>query len=89
VSLTDTAPGALKLQYASYTVGDDRGLDLEALPSGSMIWRYRYSLDGKRGKLILAKHPALTLNSAPESGTKRRIRWRSASLGQRKDSRRK
>lgn len=34
------------------------------LPSGSIVWRYRYRLNGKREKLILGKYPALTLKNA-------------------------
>ena len=34
------------------------------LPSGSIVWRYRYRLNGKREKLTLDKYPALTLKNA-------------------------
>jgi hypothetical protein len=34
------------------------------LPSGNIVWRYRYRLDGKREKLTLGKYPALTLKNA-------------------------
>lgn len=64
MSLTDTALKALKPKDASYIVSDDRGLYVEVLPSGSIVWRYRYRQDGKREKLTLGKYPALTLKSA-------------------------
>lgn len=64
MSLTDTALKALKPRDASYIVSDDRGLYVEVLPSGSIVWRYRYRLDGKREKLTLGKYPALTLKNA-------------------------
>ncbi|HGM8012553.1 TPA: tyrosine-type recombinase/integrase [Pseudomonas aeruginosa] len=64
MSLTDTALKALKPKDASYIVSDDRGLYVEVLPSGSIVWRYRYRLDGKREKLTLGKYPALTLKKA-------------------------
>lgn len=64
MSLTDTALKALKPKDASYIVSDDRGLYVEVLPSGSIVWRYRYRLDGKREKLTLGKYPALTLKNA-------------------------
>lgn len=64
MSLTDTALKALKPKDASCIVSDDRGLYVEVLPSGSIVWRYRYRLDGKREKLTLGKYPALTLKSA-------------------------
>lgn len=64
MSLTDTVLKALKPKDASYIVSDDRGLYVEVLPSGSIVWRYRYRLDGKREKLTLGKYPALTLKNA-------------------------
>ncbi|MCT8357797.1 tyrosine-type recombinase/integrase [Xanthomonas citri pv. anacardii] len=64
MSLTDTALKALKPRDASYIVSDDRGLYVEVLPSGSIVWRYRYRLNGKREKLTLGKYPALTLKNA-------------------------
>ena len=64
MSLTDTALKALKPKDASYIASDDRGLYAEVLPSGSIVWRYRYRLDGKREKLTLGKYPALTLKNA-------------------------
>jgi len=64
MSLSDTALKALKPRDASYIVSDDRGLYVEVLPSGSIVWRYRYRLSGKREKLTLGKYPALTLKNA-------------------------
>ncbi|HEX5419977.1 MAG TPA: Arm DNA-binding domain-containing protein, partial [Gammaproteobacteria bacterium] len=64
MALTDTALKALKPREASYIVSDDRGLYAEVLPTGSIVWRYRYRLDGKREKLTLGKYPALTLKNA-------------------------
>ncbi|MCD9007173.1 tyrosine-type recombinase/integrase [Luteimonas sp. XNQY3] len=64
MSLTGTALKALKPRDASYIVSDDRGLYVEVLPSGSIVWRYRYRLSGKREKLTLGKYPALTLKNA-------------------------
>jgi len=48
MALTDTALKALKPKEASYIVSDDRWLYVEALPTGSIVWRYRYRLNGKR-----------------------------------------
>ncbi len=64
MALTDTALKALKPRAASYIVSDDRGLYAEVLPSGSVIWRYRYRLSGRREKLTLGKYPVLTLRHA-------------------------
>ncbi len=64
MSLTNTALKALKPKEVSYTVSDDRGLYMEVLSTGSIVWRYRYRLNGKREKLTLGKYPALTLKNA-------------------------
>jgi integrase len=64
MALTDTALKALKPKEASYIVSDDRGLYAEVLPTGSIVWRYRYRRSGKREKLTLGKYPALTLKNA-------------------------
>ena len=47
-------------------VSDGRGLSLDVLPSGKMSWLYRYSSDGKRGKVALGAYPDLTLRKARE-----------------------
>lgn len=64
MALTDTTLKALKPNEAPYIVSDDRGLYVEVLPTGSIVWRYRYRLNGKREKLTLGKYPALTLKNA-------------------------
>jgi integrase len=64
VTLTDTALKALKLKDKPYTVSDDRGLYVEVFPTGGIVWRFRYRLNGKREKLTLGKYPALTLKNA-------------------------
>jgi hypothetical protein len=56
MDVTDTGLKALKPRDASHTVRDDRGLYVEALPSGNIVWRYRYRLNGKREKLTLGKY---------------------------------
>ncbi|WP_162961233.1 Arm DNA-binding domain-containing protein, partial [Pseudomonas aeruginosa] len=33
-------------------------------PTGGVVWRYRYRLNGKYEKLTLGKYPALTLKNA-------------------------
>jgi len=64
MSLTDTALKALKPKDKTYTVADDRGLYVEVFPTGGVVWRYRYRLNGKSEKLTLGKYPALTLKNA-------------------------
>jgi integrase len=40
------------------------GVYVDVLPTGSIVWRYRYRLNGKREKLTLGKYPGLTLKKA-------------------------
>lgn len=64
MALTDTALKALKPKDKPYTVADDRGLYVEVFPTGGVIWRFRYRVNGQREKLTLGKYPALTLKNA-------------------------
>ena len=64
MALTDNALKALKPRDKTYTVTDDRGLHVEVFPTGGIVWRYRYRLNGKYEKLTLGKYPALTLKNA-------------------------
>lgn len=64
MALTDTALKALKPKDKPYTVADDRGLYVEVFPTGGIVWRYRYRLEGKQEKLTLGKYPALSLRNA-------------------------
>jgi hypothetical protein len=50
---TDTALKAPKDK--THTPADERGLYVEALPTGGVIWRFRYRLNGKQEKLTLGK----------------------------------
>jgi hypothetical protein len=59
MALTDTALKALKPKQKAYAVSDDRSLYAEVLPTGAIVWRFRYRLNGKREKLTLGKYPAL------------------------------
>ena len=62
--LTDTALKALKPKDKPYTLADERGLYVEVFPTGGIVWRFRYRLNGKAEKLTLGKYPALTLKNA-------------------------
>lgn len=64
MTLTDTALKALKPRDKTYMVTGDRGLHVEVFPTGGIVWRYRYRLNGKYEKLTLGKYPALTLKNA-------------------------
>ncbi|MCO5106224.1 MAG: tyrosine-type recombinase/integrase [Burkholderiaceae bacterium] len=62
--LNDNALKALKPRAKPYTVTDDRGLYVEVFPTGGIVWRCRYRLNGETEKLTLGKYPALTLKNA-------------------------
>eukprot|EP01031_Cornospumella_fuschlensis_P020062 gene20062-24585_t len=62
--LSETALKALKPKDKPYTVTDERGLYVEVFPTGGVVWRYRYRLNGKTEKVTLGKYPALTLKNA-------------------------
>lgn len=64
MKLTETALKALKPKDKPYTVTDDRGLYVEVFPTGGVVWRFRYRLNGKQEKLTLGKYPALSLKNA-------------------------
>lgn len=64
MTLTDTALKALRPKERVYTVADARGLYVEVFPTGGVIWRFRYRLNGKQEKLTLGRYPALTLKNA-------------------------
>lgn len=64
MALTDTALKTLKPKEKAYTKADGRGLYVEVLPTGNIVWRYRYRLNGKLEKLTLSKYPALSLKNA-------------------------
>jgi integrase len=64
MAITDTKLKALKPRDKPYIVTDADGLCVEVLPSGSIVWRYRYRLNGKREKLTLDNYPALSLKAA-------------------------
>lgn len=64
MALTDTALKALTPRQKAYVVSDSRSLYAEVLPTGAIVWRFRYRLNGRREKLTLGKYPALTLKNA-------------------------
>jgi integrase len=64
MALTDTALKALRPKDKTYTLADERGLYVEVFPTGGVVWRFRYRLNGKQEKLSLGKYPALTLKNA-------------------------
>lgn len=62
--LTDTTLRALKPKDRPYTISDGRGLYVEVLATGSIVWRFRYRLHGKQEKLTIGPYPELSLKQA-------------------------
>lgn len=68
--LTELAIKALKPRSIRYYVSDAHGLALEVFPSGSMAWRYRYSLNGRPEKIALGRYPQISLKAARQKRDK-------------------
>lgn len=66
MALTHTALQALKPKAKNYSVTDRDGLFIEVLTSGSMVWRYKYHLNGKREKVTIGRYPEIGLAKARE-----------------------
>lgn len=64
MALTDTALKALKPKEKNYTVTDEKGLYVEIFPTGRIVWRFRYRLNGKLEKLTMGQYPTLSLKNA-------------------------
>jgi len=64
VGLSDAAIRKLKAKTDRYEVTDREGLYIEVQPSGRLVWRYRYRLNGKREKYSIGPYPAIGLHDA-------------------------
>jgi integrase len=62
--LTDTAVKALKTKHVPYKVFDGGGLYLEVLPTGTKVWRIKYSFEKKDRRFTLGHYPVITLREA-------------------------
>ena len=61
--LTPTTIGNLKSKTNRYPKSDGgcTGLFIEVMPSGSKIWRYRYTLNGERqSPVTIGSYPEIT-----------------------------
>ncbi|MCS2150767.1 tyrosine-type recombinase/integrase [Scandinavium manionii] len=47
-----------------YTITDGGGLAILIKPNGSKLWRFRYTLNGKKQKLSIGVYPDVTLSTA-------------------------
>ncbi len=64
MGLTDTQLRKARPRAKSYELADGGGLVAEVMPSGTIAWRYRYRLNGKREKVTIGKYPATSLAKA-------------------------
>jgi hypothetical protein len=58
-SLTDVTIKNLPIKPKSYKAYDGQGLYLEIYPSGSKIWRFRWSENGKEKRVGLGPWPTV------------------------------
>jgi integrase len=65
IPLNDKRIKSLKPKAKRYLIADGGGLVLEVMTSGSMVWRYRYSLNRKQQPLVtIGDYPAVSLQDA-------------------------
>ncbi len=63
MALTDTKLKALKPKDKNYSVSDERGLFIDVLKT-TKVWRMRYRLNGKQGKITFGEYPDISLLEA-------------------------
>ncbi len=64
--LSDTKLRALKPKDKPYRVSDERGLYVQVATSGSRLWRFKYTFEGKEKLLALGQYPDVPLSLARE-----------------------
>ena len=69
MALTDTQLKRAKPHTKPYELADGGGLVAEVMPSGTIAWRYRYRLNGRREKVSIGKYPAVSLAKARAKAT--------------------
>lgn len=62
--LTDTKLKSAKPRQKPYELADGGGLVADVMPSGTIAWRFRYRLNGRREKVSMGKYPAISLAKA-------------------------
>jgi integrase len=71
VPLSETQIRAMEPRATRYSVADGNGLVLEVMPTGTKVWRFRYSLDGKRQPLTtIGDYRRISLRVARERARK-------------------
>ncbi|MGC8702189.1 MAG: Arm DNA-binding domain-containing protein, partial [Thiomonas sp.] len=64
--LSDTKLRALRPKDKPYRVSDERGLYVQVATSGSRLWRFKYTFEGKEKLLALGQYPDVPLSLARE-----------------------
>lgn len=65
IPLKDLEIRALKPQDRNYKRTDERGLFIEVHPSGSTLWRFKFTHLGKEKKIALGRYPEVPLADLP------------------------
>jgi integrase len=69
--LTETQIRGMAPRATRYCIADGNGLVLEIMPTGTKVWRFRYSLDGKRQPLTtIGDYRRISLRVARERARK-------------------
>ena len=64
MALTEAKIKALAIKEKTYRVADENGLFLEVRPSGSRVWRHRYSFQNRPSIITYGEYPLVTLKEA-------------------------
>ncbi|MFK3660146.1 tyrosine-type recombinase/integrase [Scandinavium sp. NPDC088450] len=64
MSLTNAQIKNAPVKDREYLIADGAGLSILIKPNGAKLWRFRYSLFGKKQKLSIGSYPEITLSQA-------------------------
>ena len=74
--LSETQIRAMEPRTTRYSVADGNGLVLEIMPTGNKVWRFRYTLEGKRQPLAtIGDYPENLAAGRAQSGRANTPRW--------------
>jgi hypothetical protein len=68
LSLSELAIKNAKPNQKAYWLKDEHGLYLEIHPTGKKVWKLRYWISGKEGKVKLGEYPLTSLKEARSKG---------------------
>jgi len=71
-SLSDSTIRNAKPKARAFKLADGGGLYLEVMPGGSKLWRYKFRIDGREGRLAIGAYPDIGLAEAREEHRKAR-----------------